>query len=491
MILALFLLIFLIASPHVHASLSLIADGDTVITIPTFDYFQYPSKHYEARGYPVFAKLVPADPDLPDPKRGNCKVLPAEPFPDGQAAKDIMENYQESIMIMQWNMASKCGAVTFSQLWPLAKEFAQDIEGAGLPPSNTLVISLSIRYKGLEANPYEEKYRSNLAGVNDGPPPNDLHVVSFGLTSGKEFIKADMEHRKEAKIAEYQVVQELDPWNAAFTSIAFRIFEWLFIILNIAFIGTACWRIVQIIQTGKFEFDLRNAIFVLGVVGATLYTVTLFLTIRSRSRRLVTNVSGYCETMAFHLLLYLWSMFMKQIRMQTKHAITVFRVVVFISMGVVTFTFIAQMIVHNVRTSASILRMVRVVEIVLPIMQFIIALTFALYSWQFYQKREAAKISPRTQTALFRLTILAVMAFVCYMFLSINNIGVVKDKLQQSPGMAVFGYYYLQVMFTLRNVSLLAILGVAAPKSDKSKGDATTSSVASRSRFNSVTSLKE
>jgi len=232
----------------------------------------------------------------------------------------------------------------------------------------------------------------------------------------------------------------------------------------------------MVIKGGEFMFGLRNAIFLLGIVGFSLYIVMLLERTFTYSAKTIEAVSTWIISLAFHLLLYLWSVFLMQVR--HNKSVYYFRGLVGFGALVVTLSFCASMVTLNINPTAGTRTLSLIMGYLLPITQIAIAVAFLGYAVKFLRRRETVKISQSTYQALTRLGQVAIIAFVAYFAVAATNLDVVAAALV-TPGALAAGCILRMVSASIRGIALLTVLGVRVPKK--------TTNIASAGMFSSAT----
>lgn len=172
--------------------------------------------------------------------------------------------------------------------------------------------------------------------------------------------------------------------------------------------------------------------------------------------------TSWAESIAFHMLLYLWSVFL----MQMKHSKTiyVFRGVVIFGAVSATTSTISGIILHNSVVTGSLATLNQVLGYWVPLVQLFVAVTFASFGISFYGKRKGVgNVSPQTVAALTRLTVLALVAFTTYVTLGVCNTRAVTLSVL-SPGALATVIYVKITAVTVRGLALLSVLGLRVPK---------------------------
>jgi hypothetical protein len=438
-------LVWLLLLPCTFASLQFYTGDEFVSTYPTLDFILYKSPYFNVSG-PVIPLHVTYD--------ATDKSCTFQPPPKSVSKAD------HSIMLIAWKEArDTCKFTTFSQMWSVAQAYATAIQEAGLPPSNTLVVGCLMGSPGVRGNPKYEPYSGKRSGMPDGPPPAELNVAMI-VSNLWEKLEHDMqEHDKEWT---FHVEQEAGPWNDVFLSIPWRMFRWFVILVIAGGIGYALYELYNVIKEGEFKLNVRNVVFGLDVVGAVLYLCTLvFGRPWFHTYRIMECISSFFVSMAFYLLLYLWSVFL----MQVKHSPMLygFRGVVGFAGVTTVISSITQLVMYNtLRPSKGQMMFQLVLQYWLPFAQVLVASVFAVFALQFMSRRETVKISPHTVAALTRLSQLAVVAFFAFFLTAIANARFVL-MWQTTPTRIAVIQALVVISISTRALSILTVLSIRPP----------------------------
>jgi hypothetical protein len=300
------------------------------------------------------------------------------------------------------------------------------------------------------------------AGIPDSAPPTGLDVVIVTVEDQKALARAKKTAAAAGvKVSQATVEQEPGPWNALFLSIPYLVFVYLLFSINVIVILYACFQFAMLLRSGEFIFGLRNIIFLLGIVGSAVYSASLLLRHFAYATKMLEAVATFIISIAFHLLLYLWSVFLMQVR--HNKSVYYFRVLVAFGALVVTLAFISTIVTLNVTPNDQTRSLARVLGYMLPVTQIIIALAFLGYAVKFLRRRETVKISKNTYQALTRLGQVAIIAFVAYFAVAATNLDVVT-RAMVTPGALATGIILRMLSASIRGLTLLTVLGVRTPK---------------------------
>jgi hypothetical protein len=483
-----------------------------IFQFPTHDYFQGSTKDYNFTGLAIMAKLE-SDAD------GGCVATPLVDV-DTIANMAVKAQVNRTVMVMAWHDAKyNCRLHVYAQLWPIAAKFASAIAEAGLARPKTLVIGTLYRYPGVNGNPRYEPYMSKSPGVSDGLPPVDLNVVFLrsgdwdqlddkmtkstadkSVTNSTEeamavndvsgsvevsepvvkkqaAVEDDDEERMPTKrpngkdvsdipVFKFVLVHDSDPWNVIFTSFWYTSTKWIFFGALLGASVMSGKLLFQSVRAGEFVLDLRNIIFLLGLVASVLLMGAFPLRIKTYAYVILEMFSSYLAGMAFYLLLYLWyRIFVAnphpkiKMEMSASYVVKAFPVVVIFGMVVATAVLIFSLVAHHMTfPTHALLSASAAFGYILPLAQFLVAGLFALFAAKFMLKRKDTVLGD-AYDLLTRLAILGVVGFCCYAVLAICNLYIVTLTLI-TPGRLLVYYLFRQLAEVVRIVVVLSVLGV-------------------------------
>jgi hypothetical protein len=255
-----------------------------------------------------------------------------------------------------------------------------------------------------------------------------------------------------------RLTYELGPWNDVFVSAWFLALTWIVFAINVAGILFSVYSLVLTVREGKFQWNLRTAVFLVAFVGFTLYTSSIPLRSTSYANKLMESISTWMISISFHMLLYLWSIFLMQV--QRSRAIYAFRGLIAFGATVATFAFVTSIVRNNIEATAATRTLGEIIGYLLPITQGVIGVAFLYYAANFLLRgREAGKISQDTVAALKRLAQVAVIAFVGYFAVAVTNINAIV-KLNTSPGVTATLTLVRMLSASVRGFAILAVMGV-------------------------------
>jgi hypothetical protein len=458
----LFLLFYSLIS-NLAAELTVYSSShDELAAVSTQDFYQFSNPYFNRTGYRAVMDLAMDD------DSGTCTPQLAHPIHHAFTPDDDMT----TIMVVTWKEGrDRCKLTTMSQLFPLAIQFSAMLQEKGYPPSNTLVIGLLFAYKGIAGNPLRERYRSISASVPDGTPPKELQVV---LVPAKEWDIVDGVDDDHDKDIIMTVVQDPGPWNAVFQNIGWKLCLWALFIVDIGAALYAAYTVALAIKEKYFTVDLRSALFVLAWIGTVLYASGMVLRTPTYAYRMMEAISTFFLAVAFHMLLYLWSVFLMQLH--RNKAIYAFQVIVAMSGTTVLVIAIYSIVMTN--SSANITKTKHYIffSYWLPAMQWTLGVSFAVFAVAFLRKRENAKISANTQSALTRLLYVALIGFSTYLIMGIINLKAIVQW-QTTGGRTAAIFYIKCVACSVRGVSVLLILGIKKPVKRDTGSTATSSTM--------------
>jgi len=246
--------------------------------------------------------------------------------------------------------------------------------------------------------------------------------------------------------------------------------RWLVFAGDLGGIVFALWRLAQTVKDRKFHLNLRTLVFLVALLGFTLYAGSIPLRDFTYASKVIENISTWMISISFHLLLYLWSIFLMQVR--RSRAILVFRALIALGATVATFAFITSMVRNNMDDSPATRTLGEIIGYLLPITQTVIGATFLYYAANFFRRgREAEKISQDTMAVLTRLAQVAVIAFVGYFTVALTNLNFLVE-LNVNPGAMAAMTMVRLLSASVRGFAILTVMGVRA---SERRGSTTTS----------------
>jgi len=210
----------------------------------------------------------------------------------------------------------------------------------------------------------------------------------------------------------------------------------------------------------EFAFDIRNVLFLMGLCGSTLYAATLVMRIQTYASRVVEMCSSFLNTIAFHILLYLWSVFVMQIR--RNRSIYYLRAFILFSVLTMTFSTVLSAVMLNSVPTQLLAQMSLIVSYWVTVTQMILAIMFLVYAFNFRQRRKGMQISDTTNDALNRLQWLAGIAFFAYMALAFTNLAPINAMMITPQWLAAIILLRI-VASSVRGIALSSVMGVRMP----------------------------
>ncbi|KAI9228138.1 MAG: hypothetical protein DHS80DRAFT_23615 [Piptocephalis tieghemiana] len=461
------LLVSLSLSTSTLASLSFSYGEKTITTVPTQDLFQATTPAFAHSGFPIRLKMQ-------DGVR--CQFIPEVADPTNGTALGLKEAYTESIMYAVWNEADLAGCVTFHELGQAALAYNMTLEGAATPSSRTLVVVMPPSWS---TGPYKGNpnlippYMAHKAGKPDGPVKG-LFMALVAADDFEEFMSAGSKATPSPSgpssipRPRFTLLQEPGPWNDVFIDVEFQAVNLCFLLLNVIFLLHACYRLVPVIIKRELALDLRNGVFLLGLISSGLYMGTFTMRIISLSTFLLRLWSCFLGSLAFQMILYMWSNVLMQIR--PHKYLNLLR-------GIIALAFIlvaASTCIHTVRITQNVpsdgMITVSLVFIYGSIVaQLIIGSIFLAYSVQFRKRRDTVKVSVETYRALSKLTYLAWIAFFSYLGLAIGTLPPLVNVANTPVSFAILTSA-MAIFASARSFALLSILGVRVPNKSTTVG---------------------
>jgi len=118
------------------------------------------------------------------------------------------------------------------------------------------------------------------------------------------------------------------PWNHIFLSTWYRMIVWFIFALNVIIVLYAFQRLLRLTSSGMFQLDLRTVVFLLGLFSSIAYITACPMRLQTYVRYNIEQVSTFLYSIAFYLLLLLWSGILA--RIQVSRAFVPFRITVYL-----------------------------------------------------------------------------------------------------------------------------------------------------------------
>ena len=364
---------------------------------------------------------------------------------------------REPFALVRWYDTRVCNLQTMSQLWPLFHAWRATLQSP-VPPARTLIIMLNRNYPGVLGNPSVEPYAATRVGIPDGAPPSDMDVILVDNDQRKLLLKAVEYEQTIPEELTWLYSSTLGPWNAVFLSVWYLALIYTVLAIDCVGIAYSMFRLGQTVYERKFKFNLRAAIFLLTLLGFILYVVSIPMSMATYADKTFENISTYLISIAFHLLLYLWSVFLMKV--ERSKAIYAFRGLILFGALVALLAFVTSMILSNSDPTDALIQLSNAVGFILPATQAVIGATFLYYAANFFmRRRQATRISPNTVSALTRLAQVAVIAFVGYFAVAMTNLNFIVQANAKPLGLAALNLIRL-FSASVRGLAILTVMGV-------------------------------
>ncbi|RKP13891.1 hypothetical protein BJ684DRAFT_19659 [Piptocephalis cylindrospora] len=449
------------------ASLSFSYGEKTIVTVPTQDLFQATTPAFAHSGFPIQLVMQTG---------ATCQIVPEIADPTNGTALGLQQAYTESILYAVWNEAEMAGCITFNDLGQAALAYNDTLAGAATPGSRTLIVVMPPAWSQgpFKGNPnIIPAYMAHKASKSDGPV-RGLAMALVASDDFDDFVKAGQDAPpppsgpSNSPKPRFTLLQEPGPWNDVFIDVEFQAVNLCFLLLNVIFLLHACYRLVPVIIKRELALDLRNGVFLLGLVSSGLYMGTFTMRIISLSTFLLRLWSSYLGSLAFQMILYMWSNVLMQIR--PHRYLNLLRGIIGLAfLLVTTSTCIHTVRITQNRPSDAMNTASFVVIYGSIIAQLIIGSIFLAYSVQFRKRRDTVKVSAETYRALSKLTYLAWIAFFSYLGLAIGNLPPLV-KVASSPVSFAILTSAMAIFASARSFALLSILGVRVPNKSTTLG---------------------
>lgn len=433
----------------VMASLNFTLPSGQVYKVRSGDFFQTRPAHFKLSGHPVEVKL------RMNAKTGKCELLTDGLSKYVPKNSPKVEQHLHSIMFLAYQEA--CSFYCLTETFPFVEAFQKRLKTLGYPSPDTLVLIREIPdFIPIDPGSPLMDYTSRSFFVSDGPPePSFVKFLQVDLVGFKELVGM-LRNNTEMLV---EVTQEPGIWNDTFFSAAYLSGLGIFMVATFFILIVACYQIFVNICDKVVVLDLRNTIFFMGFFSALLVLTISGLRIFSLAARVIDTVQSFLSEVAFHLLLYFWSVFLMTLTRSKK--VYFFRVIVVISMTATVVGKVYNMTYLFVESTQAVQNAANILFgfIIAPV-QGVLAVVFLIFAFLFYYKKKTLGIqSESTLKSLDRLTWLAVAGFLCYLILALLNSPLYRNQ----NNLAVW-YAVNQTVYTfavaIRFVALMCILGV-------------------------------
>ncbi|KAI9228139.1 MAG: hypothetical protein DHS80DRAFT_31104 [Piptocephalis tieghemiana] len=460
---AVFLLTLLALFSSCFATLTLTDSNNTVLAkVATQSFFQLgrpPSQHSGI--------LVP----LPLARQDNkCALGPLPPLANLTSSPHHLSHTSETIFLADWRQASDCGLDTLAQLAQLALQARSALVTHSYPPPLALIILLGRQYSGVPGNPLREPYLAHSAWVPDQPPTGmDVQIVATSdattlintLTSQGFPLRPPTGPFTPRPPLQANLDSEEGPWNATFLSPAFLATQWIIFSLNAILCLWALYQMATALRHKTFSLDLRNAIYLTGLLATLLLTSFLPLPMVTYSRSTMESLHAFVTNVAFLLLLLLWSRFLRRILPQTEHRqVQILRGLVALGALTSVWHLAICLIQANVFPINGRLDEFRdVSNILLPVTQILIAAQFLISSLHTRRRLRNLQLPTSMDRAMSRVALLAWTFFIATLFFSIVTSQSIRMYLGRPATLALY-WVMTMLLNTAQNVILLCVSGV-------------------------------
>lgn len=446
---------------HALASVELFKNGEQIGNYSTFDFFQYNSPHFEVEGVPI--EMV-----LNNPEKGKKCIL-----------SSVLPEVSKTNITIMWVALSddnRCMVDTISSNFKYAQEFEKLLESNGFTKPNTLVVVRAMEHPGAPTVDYKG------LGDYDGPPSADLNFQLLDIHPAKYYDALGTLRNQTDRI---RVIQEPGNWNKVYNSVFFEVARGLIFSAALIALIVSLHAFVTAYYQNDIHFDLRNSIFVSSLIATCLTLIQIWMPIYIFSRSIIEIFSTTICAVAFHMLLFLWTVFLISFGQQ-QSLVLAFRVIIFTSLTI-ALVFFASNLTYKLTPSSPGMEAYMAIYTgwVLMFSQITIASLFIFFSVYFLLTRKTVKgFSAATVEALTKLSLLGILASFTYLMLALINSSLFLAIQQQNVVANMVVYWVKIFAVLLRASSLMFVLGIKA--SSSSSGSGQTSSVGTASTATAV-----
>ncbi|RKP13892.1 hypothetical protein BJ684DRAFT_15751 [Piptocephalis cylindrospora] len=449
---SLLLSLLLLLLPTCLATLTLTDSNNTLLAqVETQSFFQLRRPSSEHSGI-----LVP----LPLARQGNeCVLGPLPPLANLTSSPRRPAKTRETIFLADWRDASECGLDTLAQLGQLALQASSALVSHSYPPPLALIILLGRQYSGVPGNPLREPYlahSSNIVVTSQVPILMDVlrsHAFPLKPPSSSTFTPGPP--------LQVTLKSEEGPWNATFLSPSFLATQWILFSLNALLCIWALYQLIIAIRRKTFPRDLRNAIYLTGLLATLLLTSFLPLPMVTYSRTTMESLHAFTTNVAFLLLLLLWSRFLRRILPQTEYRqVLILRILVLLGALTAVWHLSICLIQANVFPINGRLDEFRdVSNILVPATQILIASQFLISSLHTRRRLRTIQVPLSMDRAMSRVSLLAWTFFIATLFFSIVTSQSIREHLGRPATLALY-WIMTMLLNTAQNVILLCVSGI-------------------------------
>ncbi|KAI9226163.1 MAG: hypothetical protein DHS80DRAFT_33017 [Piptocephalis tieghemiana] len=436
-------------APHVQALLN-ITVGNVSMPMLTLDYFQ--------SNYPVYALtnsyVMPLSPASPNK---DCSFM-ARAVEINNRAPPAISAYSSTFALIAPGMAREAGCNTIAQAAESVARYNDQVIAKGFPSISALLYFSPYLIKGVVGGPLSEDYLSHKLGVSDGVPslrtillyPTDyLALSNVSIADGGRSLPTAI------------LTQDVGPWNAVFQSSSYVAYTWILFTLNLALVIYATWRLLLLTLNGYFRFDLRTAVFLLGLVSAIFVVIMVPMRRQTYAYFLLQQIATFLFSCGFYFLLLLWSGVLS--RVQVDRSFAPFRMMIYFCLFTSFFTMTLGLVWLNMWPNSGINTARAISRVWIPASQAGIAILFLIYAIRFNLRRHDYNASKDTRRALTKLAKLSVAGFSSFIMVASVNVALGQNAVIGKVGSVAAGWIVTDLSSLIRGGAILLVLNVKLP----------------------------
>ncbi|RKP09386.1 hypothetical protein THASP1DRAFT_28812 [Thamnocephalis sphaerospora] len=385
----------------------------------------------------------------------DCQFDP--PTSNPVLANAMAESTLRTILAVPWERAYRAGCNNYGELATALSAISDALRMAGFPAPFTMLLMVRPYYSGPVGGPLTDQYPSHNINVRDNVPDMDVAIMDVN-----DYLTFARTRGNDTSPQYVRVVQEPGPWNDTFLSNGYQSLVWSLFVINAVIIAYGAYTLAYTLVTQTFAMDIRNAVFILGILSVASNSVAIPLRNASYLRMTMEQISSLLSSVAFYMLLYLWSSLLSQI----KHDRTMLPFRCFLGFGalVAVWTLCIGLSWLNTWNSAPIAPLIKMTRYVTPITQTTVAALFCIVGYRFRMRRNQCRMSRETQHALTKLAWLSVMGFATFLLQAVANVMVSHYALLTNVTAVAIMYVFITLSFTIRGMAIVMVLGVRVPK---------------------------
>jgi len=214
------------------------------------------------------------------------------------------------------------------------------------------------------------------------------------------------------------------------------------------------------------------------LISATMFAVLITLGRQTQLAFLLELISSFFFSIAFYLLLSLWSGILSQVQQRT--AYSPLRIGIYVGMLIATVNLIFGIVWLSVWPGVVETNIHQTFYYILPASQALVGLLFLFYAVRFQLRKNDYNASRDTKRALSKLAWLAVLGFFTFIVKAVTNFVGGNATVAGSVGGTAANYIAEDIAATARAFGILMVLGVRLPEARTTTTSGTTSSSTGR-----------